>query len=126
MRSRNFLFIVASLTGAWAFSQGATSDPAPPPEVQAALTIIRPESLRGDLSFIASDLLEGRDSPSRGLDLAAGYIAAQFQIAGLEPAAGSSYFQSAEMLTVAPSFANFELKISQNGREFSAGPKNTD
>jgi len=37
-------------------------------------------SLRGHLSFIASDLLEGRATPSRGLDLAAEYIAAQFAV----------------------------------------------
>ena len=35
---------------------------------------------------------EGR--PSRGLDLAAEYIASQFRRAGLEPAVGTSYFQT--------------------------------
>ena len=41
------------------------------PEVQAALDRISADSLRGHLSFIASDALEGRNTPSRGLDLAA-------------------------------------------------------
>src|ERR1017187_1831887 len=36
----------------------------------AALDRITADSLRGHLSFLASDLLEGRDTPSRGLDLA--------------------------------------------------------
>lgn len=71
------------------------------PEIQAALDRISADSLRGNLSFLASDLLEGRNTPSRGLDLAAEYIAAQFRRAGVEPggeanAAGErSYFQTA-------------------------------
>src|SRR5262249_42521379 len=70
----------------------------PPPitdDVRAALDHISADSLRGHLSFIASDLLEGRDTPSRGLDIAAEYIAAQFRRAGLEPAGDEAYFQTA-------------------------------
>ncbi len=78
-----------------------TPTPAIAPEVQAALDRISEDSLRGHLSFIASDLLEGRDTPSRGLDIAAEYIAAQFRRAGLEPAGDAdaagqkTYFQVA-------------------------------
>jgi hypothetical protein len=53
-----------------------------PIHLQSVLDTISANSLRGHLSFIASDLLEGRDSPSRGLDIAAEYIAAQFRRAG--------------------------------------------
>src|SRR5262245_7247664 len=73
-----------------------------PANVRAALDRISPDSLRGHLSFIASDLLEGRNTPSPGLDLAAEYIAAQFRRAGLEPAGDAgekgerSYFQVAD------------------------------
>lgn len=62
-------------------------------EARSALEEIRADSLRGHLSFIASDLLEGRDTPSRGLDVAAEYIAAQFRRAGLEPLGDDGYFQ---------------------------------
>lgn len=41
-------------------------------------------SLQAHLRFLSSDLLEGRGTPSRGLDIAADYIAAQFQLAGLK------------------------------------------
>jgi hypothetical protein len=41
--------------------------------------------LRADLTFIASDELEGRDTPSRGLDIAARYLAARLQALGLKP-----------------------------------------
>jgi peptidase M28-like protein len=50
--------------------------------------------LKADLSFIAADELEGRDTPSRGLDVAARYIAARLQAIGLKPGGGDgSYFQ---------------------------------
>src|ERR1700733_9247154 len=70
----------------------------------AALDRISSDSLKGHLSFLASDLLEGRDPPSRGLDLAAEYIAAQFRRAGLEPVGDDGYFQTAnwEMSEPAP------------------------
>jgi hypothetical protein len=61
----------------------------------SVLDRVTADSLRGHVSFLASDLLEGRGTPSRGLDLAAEYIAAQFRGAGLEPAGDDGYFQTA-------------------------------
>ncbi|MBS1724570.1 MAG: M20/M25/M40 family metallo-hydrolase [Armatimonadetes bacterium] len=61
---------------------------------------ITPESLQAHLRFLSSDLLEGRGTPSRGLDIAAEYIAAQFKLAGLAtPPNGEGmdgYFQVTE------------------------------
>jgi hypothetical protein len=70
------------------------------PDLRAALDFISPNSLRGHVSFLASDLLEGRSTPSRGLDIAAEYIAAQFRRAALEPAGEDGYFQAG---SIAPS-----------------------
>ncbi len=53
---------------------GSDSDAGPPamaPGVQASLDPISADSLRGHRSFLAPDLLEGRGTPSKGLDLAA-------------------------------------------------------
>src|SRR5215210_3480290 len=71
-------------------------------DVRAALDRISADSLRGHLSFIASDQLEGRNTPSRGLDLAAEYIAAQFRRAALEPAGDDGYFQTADWNVLRP------------------------
>jgi hypothetical protein len=49
--------------------------------------------LEGDVRFLASDLLEGRGTPSRGLDTAAEYLAARLSGTGVAPAAGGSYQQ---------------------------------
>jgi hypothetical protein len=122
MRSRGvFVFF---LTCVCVLSQSYPPKAAVPPEMPAALDGIRASSLRGDLSYIASDQMEGRDSPSHGLDLAADYIAAQFRAAGLEPGVGDSYFQNASMLVEEPNFSNFELKLSAGDRQFSATQKN--
>ncbi len=62
-------------------------------EESALLAAITANQLKGHVSFLASDALEGRDTPSRGLDIAAEYIASTFRRFGLKPAAGASYFQ---------------------------------
>lgn len=71
-------------------------------DIQSAMDRISANSLRGHLSFIASDLLEGRDTPSPGLDIAAEYIAAQFRRSGLESITKNSYYQISEQLFVEP------------------------
>lgn len=95
----------------------------PTPEEQAAIDRISAQSMRGNLSFLASDLLEGRGTPSRGLDIAAEYIAAQFRRAGLEPAGPKgSYFQIAEYVQVQPAREGFRLtwKSGAAAAEFTA------
>lgn len=67
---------------------------------QAVLDRISAADMRGNLSFLSSDLLEGRDTPSRGLDIAAEFIASQFRRAGLEPVGGKDFLQIADYLQV--------------------------
>ena len=45
--------------------------------------VFDPQAVRAHVTFLADDLLEGRDTGSRGYDIAANYVAAQF-IAGLQ------------------------------------------
>src|SRR5262245_22403894 len=88
-----------------------------PAHLQSVLDAISANSLRGHLSFIASDLLEGRDSPSRGLDIAAEYIAAQFRRAGLEPVGDAgSYFQTSEW-SVGPVNNNYVDLAVDDGKQ---------
>jgi hypothetical protein len=114
---------VVFLTWACVAAQGESPKAAIAPEVQAALDGIQASALRADLSYIASDKLEGRDSPSPGLDLAAEYIANQFRRAGLEPGAGDSYFQNASILAEQPDFSGFELTLSSGKSQFVASQK---
>jgi hypothetical protein len=107
---------VASLTFVLAIAPAAPQRSSPGPEVYRALESISADSLRGNLSFIAADLLEGRDTPSRGQDIATLYIAAQFRRAGLEPAGDDGYFQTAKMLRVAQAAEGFELRLQHGSR----------
>ena len=66
------------------------------PDMEAVMSRVSPDSMRGNLSFLASDLLEGRDTPSRGLDIAAEFIASQFREARLEPVGDDGYFQTSK------------------------------
>lgn len=84
---------------------------------QAVLDKISANSMRGHLSFIASDLLEGRDSPSQGLDIAAEYIAEQFRRAGLEPIGDDGYFQTAELIEISQQPEAFSLKVRSQGSD---------
>ena len=93
------LFIVIPMVAASAPPGGA--------DEPGVIDHISADSLRGHLSFIASDLLGGRDTPSPGLDIAAEYIAAQFRRAGLEPAGDAGYFQTAAIESDAPGTATF-------------------
>jgi hypothetical protein len=112
------LVVCAALLGA-ASGQGAR-DGAVRPEWRAAVERVSAESMRGHLSFIASDALEGRATPSRGLDIAAEYIAAQFRRAGLEPAGGDGgYFQTANWELVGRDAAGFEMRLADGGRSLA-------
>ena len=54
---------------------------------------VRPELIRSHMRFLADDLLEGRGTGTRGFQIAAAYVAAQFDALGLEPAFGRTFFQ---------------------------------
>ena len=54
---------------------------------------IHASDLRADLTFLASDSLEGRMSLERGSEVAIQWIAAEFAKAGLKPMVGDSYLQ---------------------------------
>lgn len=77
--------------------------------------------MRGHLSFIASDALAGRDTPSPGLDVAAEYIAAQFRRAGLEAAGDDGYFQTACFTRIEPAPESFEFRLESTSGVVTAG-----
>jgi hypothetical protein len=56
------------------------------------MSSIRSEAIQAHMSFLADDLLEGRETGSRGYLVAANYVASQLQLLGLEPAGGDGTF----------------------------------
>jgi hypothetical protein len=66
-------------------------------------TSVQADAIRGHVEFLANDLLEGRAAASRGYDIAAAYVAAQFRESGLQPAGDDgAYFQSVPLLEATP------------------------
>src|SRR5581483_8562237 len=84
---------------------------------------ISASSLRGHVSFLASDKLEGRASPSPGLDIAAEYIAAQFRAAALEPAGDDDYFQTAVFHQISQTTEGFELTLVDGAHTVRVAPE---
>lgn len=96
--------------------------PAPPSPADMLNALLTANGLKADVSFLASDLLEGRGTPSKGLDLAAEYIAAQFRRAGLEPVGSDQYFQVADFATITPNTDGLALSIAVGGDTVKAAP----
>ncbi|MGA2190314.1 MAG: M28 family peptidase [Steroidobacteraceae bacterium] len=72
-----------------------------PADVAAAMRGIDPERIRAHVKFLADDLLEGRGTGTRGGDIAANYIAAQFALYGLKPAGDDgTYLQKVDFTGV--------------------------
>jgi hypothetical protein len=69
---------------------------------QSASTEFSADAIRAHLEFLADDHLEGRGTGTRGYDLAALYVAAQFRAAGLAPAVDGGWFQPVPMVERMP------------------------
>jgi Zn-dependent M28 family amino/carboxypeptidase len=68
-----------------------------------AARAVSPRVLRAHTEFLADDAVEGRRPGTRGGELAARYIAAQFQLLGLEPAGDSGrYYHRVPIITLTP------------------------
>jgi hypothetical protein len=72
-----------------AFVLAASSSMAAPPSAEVARSA---ENMKAHMTFLSSDLLEGRESGSRGFDIAAEYVASQFRQLGLTPAGEKGTF----------------------------------
>lgn len=66
------------------------------PARKMALDMVSAKDLKRIVSYLADDAREGRGTPSKGLDDAATFIAAEFKKAGLEPRGDDGYFQTSD------------------------------
>ena len=84
------LFVFAACSSAT--GNGSTPVPAPPAASAQAQGAITAADVQRRVSFLASDALRGRDTPSQGLEDAARYAAEQFRSFGLQAAGDSGTF----------------------------------
>ena len=91
------------LAGAAACGRAAPSALPTPASQPAALPAVSTAAMDAHLKYLADDLLEGRAPATRGGELAAKYVAAQFEALGLEPAGpDGSYFQPVALVGMMP------------------------
>jgi Peptidase family M28/PA domain len=108
-------FLCAALTVALAFPvvpARAAGD-----EADAAMQSIRPEAIRGDMRFLSDDSLEGRGTGTRGHEIAAKFMAAEFEAMGLAPAGeGGTYFQTVPFRSARVDEAKTSLTLIRSGQ----------
>ena len=110
------VFLVLLLT--WSsLSCGPSSRP-DPDGTSGALNSIGASAIRGHVRFLADDLLEGRGTGTRGYDLAASYVASQFDAMGLDPGGvDGTFFQPIAFreATLVPERSSVVLIGNSNG-----------
>ena len=88
--------ILAAVASGLLLASSAAAQPSPEAVRSAA-------NVKAHMTFLASDLLQGREAGSPGFDIAANYVASQFAQLGLKPAGeGGSYFQPVPLLATRP------------------------
>jgi hypothetical protein len=87
---------------------------------QRGVDTISANQIKDYLTFIASDEMEGRDTPSRGLDTTAKFLALNLARWGLKPAGDTgSFFQRIDLRRDRAD--NGQTKVEINGRILAAG-----
>jgi len=93
---------------------------AAPATAQSSIDTVTANQLRDYLTFIASDEMEGRDTPSRGLDITAKFLALNLSRWGFKPAGDAgSFFQNIELRRDRVDFS--QTKVELNGRTLTVG-----
>src|SRR5262247_520279 len=89
------------------------------PRIITGFNAINAKNLRADLTFLASDALEGRMSLQRGSEVAINFIAAEFAKVGLKPLLGDSYLQPVELIEYRADPRAMSVKLTRGGSEQS-------
>ena len=116
MKSFVFRWSGSAVMFAWLASPGVVwaqaSDPA-----EQAMNTIRPEAIRAGIRFLSDDALEGRGTGTRGYDIAAKYMASQFESLGLQPAGDSgTFFQAVPLRLSKPDETKTVLTLTHAGK----------
>ncbi len=105
-----FFLVWAANTGNIAIGQNGVA-----PELVKSIEKINQQSIKATISFLASDEMAGRDTPSPELTMASAYVASRFRGAGLQGGGdGGSFYQTTEIATV--QLPNSGISIQQDGK----------
>jgi hypothetical protein len=106
MKLKHFAFIWF-----WVVSFGVTAQDK---TVQDYGDLITPGDLKENLSILASDALEGRETGTRGQKMAAAFISYHFNELGLEAPVNGSFYQTFELYKTVPG----EVYLTTGGTRF--------
>ena len=82
-----------------------------PPELAQAVAQITQNDVTATVTFLASDEMAGRDTPSPELTIASAYVAARFRGAGLSGGANGSFYQKHQLKTEAMPSAGIAFTV---------------
>lgn len=74
------------------------------------------KAIEAHMAFLGDDSLEGRDTGSRGHQIASNYIATQLAGLGLEPAGEQGYFQSVPMRKALLVQSSAKMSLTKDGK----------
>lgn len=115
--TRTPIFYLRILIVALLFSSVAAL-PAQADSADDAMKAIHPESIRADMRFLSDDLLEGRGTGTRGHEIAAKFMATQFEALGLQPAGDNgSYWQDVPLRSMRVNGDKSTLTFVHDGKE---------
>jgi hypothetical protein len=86
-----------------------------PVALERALASVRPTNLRADVTFLASDELEGRDTPSQGLRLAARYLRSRLERLGFLEGGDNGYFDEYLLTSTTLDTSQSRLTFTRGG-----------
>ncbi len=110
-------FFVTLLAAALVVSTAAQTVRITPAERRLAQAITA-DQLKNYLYFVASDAMEGRNTPSRGLDVTAEFLKMNLSRWGFKPAGDNgTYFQNIELISESIDVVNNILQI--DGKDFA-------
>jgi Zn-dependent M28 family amino/carboxypeptidase len=118
------IFLIVALTtpmpGSFAQRKNEKLSSAAPVSAHGNADYINVEQLKDYLTFVASDEMEGRDTPSRGLDTTAKYLASQLSRWGIKPAGDNgTYYQRIAMKR--NKIDPLQTRVEINGQSFAFG-----
>lgn len=114
-RSLKVALVLVNMLGLAACSSGGTLTVEKTVAQERAM--FSPDRIRADVTFLADDLLRGRDTGSEGYRIAANYVAAEFARLGLKPAGdGNSYFQEVPFKTAQVDADASSMSITVGGQ----------
>ncbi len=116
---KNLLAIILTFTFIFpSFAAAQTAAKAKSP-ARTAAEAITAKQMSDYLYFIASDEMEGRDTPSRGLDTTAKFIGMNLSRWGFKPAGNDgTFYQKIALLRETPDAQNSSLKIGGNSFKY--------